>query len=178
MIPLKLFIVFLRTGFFAIGGAYSFLPLMEQELVQNHNWLSKSEFLEITGVVEMFPGAISIKFATYTGYKMAGIGGAIAANAGNLLPPVCLMILAFYLYSKYKDMPAIKAAFQMVRYAVFALIIAVAFKTIDHSQLLQIKFLCVIVVSFVLFVFVKIHPAFIIIGAAVLGGLINQLGPG
>jgi len=47
MILLKLFLVFLRIGFFAIGGAYSFLPLMEKELVQNYQWLDKPEFLEV-----------------------------------------------------------------------------------------------------------------------------------
>jgi chromate transporter len=176
MILIKLFIVFLRVGFFAVGGAYSFLPLLEEELVQSHHWLSKSEFLEVTGLVELFPGAISVKFATYTGYKVAGVCGAIAANIGNLLPPVCLMIVALRLYSKYRDVPVIKAAFQMVRYAVFALIVAVAFKTVDKSQLFQTKYLCVIVASFVLFAFTKVHPAFIITGAAVLGGLIDRLG--
>jgi chromate transporter len=176
MILIKLFIVFLRVGFFAVGGAYSFLPLLEEELVQNHHWLSKSEFLEVTGLVELFPGAISVKFATYTGYKVAGVGGAIAANIGNLLPPVSIMIVALLLYSKYRDVPMVKAAFKMVQYAVFALIVAVAFKTVDKSQLFQTKYLCVIVASFVLFVFTKVHPAFIITGAAVLGGLISRLG--
>lgn len=176
MILIKLFIVFLRTGFFAIGGAYSFLPLLEEELVQSNHWLSKSEFVEVTGLVEMFPGAISVKFATYTGYKVAGVWGAIAANIGNLLPPVCLMIVALHLYLKYRDVPVVKAAFQMVRYAVFALIVSVAFKTVDKGQILQVKYLLVIAISFVLFVFTKTHPAFIITGAAVLGGLINRLG--
>ncbi|MHC4654943.1 MAG: chromate transporter [Planctomycetota bacterium] len=35
--------------------------------------LDKTDFLEVVGITKMFPGAISIKFATYTGYKPAGI---------------------------------------------------------------------------------------------------------
>ena len=64
MILLKLFLVFFKVGLFAIGGAYSFLPLVEQEVVQGQRWMSRSEFLEVTGMVEIFPGAISIKLAT------------------------------------------------------------------------------------------------------------------
>jgi chromate transporter len=60
MILLKLFLVFLRVGFFAIGGAYSFLPLLEKELVENNQWLDKPEFSEVVGMAEIFPGAISI----------------------------------------------------------------------------------------------------------------------
>ena len=85
MILFKLFLSFFRIGLFAIGGAYSFLPLIQREVVEKYHWLTKEEFLEVLGVVQIFPGAISIKFATYTGYKMAGVPGAIMANIGNLL---------------------------------------------------------------------------------------------
>jgi chromate transporter len=175
MVLITLFLAFLRTGFFAIGGAYSFLPLLEKELVENHQWLSKSEFLEVVGLAEVLPGAISIKFATYTGYKVAGVPGAIVANIANLLPPVSLMVIALMIYSKYRDIPTVKAALKMVKYAVFAMIIALAFKTIDKSGFFQFKYLAVIVVSFALFAFTKTHPALVILGAALFGGLINQL---
>jgi hypothetical protein len=85
MVLVQLFIAFLKIGLFAFGGAYSFVPLIEREVVQNHQWLAKAEFLEILGIVKVFPGAISIKFATYTGYKVAGVPGAIVANFANIL---------------------------------------------------------------------------------------------
>ena len=175
MVLLKLFIVFFRVGLFAIGGAYSFLPLLEKELVQNSRWLDKPEFLDVVGMAETFPGAISIKFATYTGYKVAGVPGAVVANIANLLPTVSFMMIALLVYSKYKDIPTVKAALKMVQYAVFAMIVAVAIKSVDKSNFLQFKYIAAVVVAFVLFAFTKTHPAFIIIGAALFGGLINQL---
>lgn len=175
MILLKLFLAFLRVGFFAIGGAYAFLPLMEKELVEKYHWLDKPEFLEVVGMTELFPGAISIKFATYTGYKVAGVPGAIVANVANLLPPVFCMLLASLVYAKYRNIPALKAALEMVRFAVIALVIAIAIKLVDKNQLIQLKYLVVVVVSLALFTLTKIHPAFIIIGAAIYGGLINWL---
>lgn len=175
MILLKLFLVFLRIGFFAIGGAYSFLPLLEKELVQNHQWLDKPEFLEVVGMSQMFPGAISIKFATYAGYKVAGIPGIIVANVANLLPPVFCMVLASLVYAKYRNIPAIKAGLEMVRYAVFAMIIAIAIRLVDRNQVAQLKYLIVVVASFVLFTLIKVHPAFIIAGAALYGGLLKWI---
>lgn len=173
MVLLELFIAFLRISFFAFGGAYSFLPLVEREVVQNHHWLDKPEFLEVLGIVRVLPGAISIKFATYTGYKVAGVPGAIVANIANLLPAVFFIMLASLVYSKYKDVPFVKASLQMVQYAVLAMIIAVAIQLVDKSQIFQLKYLFVIVVSLLLFVLTKLHPAFIIVGAALFGALIG-----
>jgi len=173
MILWKLFFAFFKVGLFAVGGAYAFLPLMEKEVVDAHQWLDKVEFLEVLGLVKIFPGAISIKFATYTGYKMAGIPGVIAANIGNLLAPVVLILLATYLYSRYKSRPAIEAGFTMVQYAIFAMIIAVAFQLVDRSRLAEPKYLIVAVASFALFAFTRINPALIIIGAGVTGALLR-----
>ncbi|MHC4457736.1 MAG: chromate transporter [Planctomycetota bacterium] len=173
MVIVELFIVFLKIGLFAFGGAYSFLPLIENEVVQNHHWLDKSEFLEVAGIVKLFPGAISIKFATYTGYKVAGIPGAIVANVANLLPPVLFIILASLVYSKYKDIPFVKASLHMVQYAIFAMLIAVAIQLVDKSHVFQLKYLVVIAISFALFLCTKIHPAFIIIGAGMLGAMLG-----
>jgi chromate transporter len=173
MILLQLFAVFFKVGLFAIGGAYSFLPLMQKEMVENHGWLSQAEFAEVTGMVEIFPGAISIKFATYTGYKLAGIPGAAVANIANLLPPVLFMMVATLLYARYGGAPAVRSAMQMVRWAVFAMIIAVAIKLIDVKHPLEWKYVPVIVVSFLLLTMTKVHPALVIVAAALYGGLIR-----
>ena len=86
MILLKLFMAFFKIALFAFGEAYSFLPLTEIKLVQNQQLLKKTKYLEIVGITKFFPSDISIKFATYTGYKIAGIPGIIVANIANLLP--------------------------------------------------------------------------------------------
>ena len=173
MILLKLFLVFFKVGLFAIGGAYSFLPLVEQEVVRGQRWMSRSEFLEVTGMVEIFPGAISIKFATYTGYQVAGIPGAIVANVANLLPPVLFIMAASLVYSRYRESPRVGAALQMVRYAVFAMIVAVAMRLVDRGHLLEPKVVLVVVLSFLLLTLTRTHPAFIILGAAVLGAVVG-----
>lgn len=91
---LNLFIAFLKVGSFSFGGAYSPTTLIEKEVVANHQWLTKDEFLKVLGMVEVFPGAISIKFATYRGFKSAGILGVIVANLGNLFTPALLILFS------------------------------------------------------------------------------------
>ncbi len=173
MVMLKLFMVFSKIGLFAFGGAYAFLPLIESEVVQNHHWLDKPEFLDVVGIARMFPGAISIKVATYTGYKVAGIPGAIVAKIANLLPPVLFVMLASLLYSRYKDIPFVKAGLEMVQYAVFAMIIAVAVQLVDKSHIFQLKYVVIIVGTFALFFCTKLHPALIIIGVGALGAILK-----
>jgi chromate transporter len=172
MVLLKIFLSFLKIGLFAIGGAYSFLPLIQNEVVDRYHWLTKEEFLEVLGVVKVFPGAISIKFATYTGYKVAGIPGAVVANIGNLLSPVILILIATYFYSKYKETPRIKSAFETIQLVIFAMIIAVAFQTVTLSQVSSIKSMAIVIIAFILFFFTKVDPAIIIIGAGLIGAAV------
>ncbi len=173
MVILKLFMVFSKVGLLAFGGGHSFLPLIETEVVQNHHWLDKSEFLDVVGITMLFPGAVSIKFATYTGYKVAGIPGAIVANLANLLPPILFVMVASLLYSRYKDIQFIKAGLEMVQYAIFAMIIAVAIQLVDKSQIFQLKHIIIIVASFGLFFCARIHPAFIIVATGILGAVLK-----
>lgn len=173
MTLIKLFSAFLKIGLFAIGGAYSFLPLLEKEIIEHYQWLSKEEFLNVLGISRVFPGAISIKYATYTGYKIAGIPGVIFANLGNLLVPIVSIILAFILYAKYGNMPNIKGAFNLIQLVVFSMIIAIAFQLINVNQLILPKNLLIIIISFVLFIQTKIHPALIIITAGFIGAFLK-----
>lgn len=173
MILVNLFLVFLKIGLCAIGGAYSFLPLIEREVVEKYNWLTKAEFLDMVGVFRIFPGAISVKYATYTGYKIAGIPGAVAANLGNILGPSILVLFALGFYIKYKNLPSVKGAFDMIQLAVFAMIIAVAFQLVNVNQLVQLRSLLIIIICFTLFIYTKVHPALIIIGIGILGAVLK-----
>lgn len=121
-------------------------------------------------MVDLFPCAISIKFVTYTGYKVASVLGIIMANVANMLPLVFCMMIVSLIYAKYRDIPVLKAALEKIRCAVIAMVIAIAIKLISKNQVMQLKYLVVIVASLALFTLTKIHPAFIIIGAAICSG--------
>lgn len=174
MILWQIFLAFFRIGSFSIGGAYSFLPLIEKDVVEKYHWLTKEEFLDVLGGSNIFPGAISIKFATYTGYKIAGLVGAFIANLGNLLTPALLVIFASTFYSRYKHLPSVKGASSMVEWAMFAMLIAVAFKLVNFSNFLHFRTILVVVISLVLFTSTKIHPAIIILVAGLIGAVLPK----
>ena len=172
MIYWQLFLSFFKIGLFAIGGAYSFLPLTEKEVVEKYHWLTKSEFLDISGFVKMFPGAISVKYATYVGQKMGGFPGVFVANLANILAPASFVIFATVIYSKYKGIASVKNAFAMIQLVVFAMIIATAFQTIGFDQLKRWSALAVVAIAFSLFMYTKIEPAVLILFAGFLGAFV------
>jgi len=167
----NLFWAFVKVGSFSFGGAYSLIPLIEKEVVENHRWLNHDEFLKVLGMVEIFPGAISIKFATYTGYKTAGILGAVVANIGNLFSPSILILLSTYIYSIYENNVLVMKAFNGVKYAVIGMIVSImyqyAVKNGNHWQ----EFVLLAVGAALIFFF-KLHPTYVVLIAAVIGILI------
>lgn len=159
-----LFLSFLKVGMLSFGGAYSLIPVIETEVVKNNHWLSNDEFMRVLGMVEFVPGAISIKFATYTGYKTAGILGVLAANAGNMIFPALMMIVVFYTFSHFEKNSYITKAFQGIKYAVIGMIIMIMSQYLFKGNF-NIKHVLFLVLGAAL-IFFKFHPALIVSIAA------------
>ena len=168
---LQLFLSFLKIGSFSFGGAYSLIPLIEREVVTNNQWLSQEEFLKVLGVVEVFPGAISIKYATYTGYKTAGVAGIIAANLGNMFVPLTIMLLIFYFYSAFEKNKLVIKAFDGIKLAVIGMILGIMFQYF-MNWVTDFKGVLFVAVGLLLVLVLKLHPAYIVIIAGILGILI------
>ncbi len=166
----QLFISFLKVGMLSFGGAYSLIPVIETEVVKNNHWLTNDEFMSILGIVEFIPGAISIKFATYTGYKTAGIAGAIAANLGNMVFPAGLMIIVYYTLAHFEKNQHLIKAFQGIKFAVIGMIIVIMFEYLFKGTF-NYKFLAFMLLGGLL-IYLKVHPAIIVILAAIIGILI------
>jgi len=166
----NLFFSFMKVGMFSFGGAYSLIPVIETEVVKNHHWLSNDEFMRILGIVEFIPGAISIKFATYTGYKEAGIAGAIAANFGNMVFPALLMIVVFYTLTHFEKNPYVIKAFQGIKYAVIGMIVVIMFQYLFKDSF-NYKLLFFLILGGLL-IFLKVHPALIVGISAFFGVLV------
>jgi len=165
---LQLFLSFLKIGSFSFGGAYSLIPLIEREVVTNNQWLSQEEFLKVLGVVEVFPGAISIKYATYTGYKTAGVAGIIAANLGNMFVPLTIMLLIFYFYSAFEKNKLVVKAFDGIKLAVIGMILGIMFQYF-MNWVTDFKGVLFVAVGLLLVLVLKLHPAYIVIIAGILG---------
>jgi chromate transporter len=165
----QLFITFFKIGLLAIGGAYSFLPLFEEELVENRAWITMEEFGDIIAITEFFPGAKSVKFATYAGYKLLGVPGVIIANLANFLPPALIVVFASQVFAMYKEHPRLQNALAMIKIALVSMIITVALNMGDWKTIMQPKKAVVLIASFLLTFIVDIHPAIVIAAAGLFG---------
>lgn len=158
----KLFLSFLKVGTFAFGGAYSLLPLIESEVVTKHSWLTNEEFMKVLGMVEIIPGAISIKYATYVGYKTAGIPGVIAANVGNLVSPIIFMLLMYRFYDTFSGNKYVQKAFMGLQFLIMGMILAVVFKYVQN-QFADYRQILFLLLGFGLIMFLKLSPIYIIL---------------
>jgi len=164
---IELLISFLKVGSFSFGGAYSLIPLIEREVVQNHNWLTPDEFLRVLGMVEVFPGAISIKFATYTGFKVAGVPGAIVANIGNFIVPATIIMVAAYFYTQYEKNEFVVKIFTGIKFAIVGMIAAIMYQY-AVKNFVELKSLIFLIIGASLILLFNLHPAYVVIIAGIL----------
>ena len=81
-----LFWTFLKIGAFTFGGGYAMVALLEREFVEDKQWLSREEFLDMVAIAESTPGPVAVNSATYVGYKIEGAEGAAASTLAVCLP--------------------------------------------------------------------------------------------
>lgn len=99
----KLFLSFFKIGFFAFGGGYASISLIQDEIVFSHKWLSLKEFLDVISISQITPGPIAVNAATYIGYKLYGLKGAAVATSGIILSPILLITLFIIILIRFKN---------------------------------------------------------------------------
>lgn len=122
MIYLQLFWSFFQIGLFSIGGGYAAMPLIENQVVSLHHWLSMKEFIDVITISQMTPGPIGINSATFVGIRIAGISGALVATAGCVLPSCIIVISIAHIYYRYRSLSVIQGILGGLRPAVVAMI--------------------------------------------------------
>lgn len=168
---LKLFISFLKIGAFSFGGGYAMLPLIRKEIIDIHGWLTTKEFIDILAVVEMTPGPVAINSATFLGYKVGGILGAVAATTAVVLPSIVIILIIAHFLTRVKDSPYVSWAFTGIRPVVLGLITAASL-TVAKDAIIDIKSLVLMVILFYLTSFKKLHPILVIVMAGIVGAFI------
>jgi chromate transporter len=97
----QLGLVFLKVGLVFFGGGFVLIPVLHQTLVENLHWLNSQEFIDGIAISNLTPGPISV-LATFAGYRMLGITGAIVATAAMFLPAAVLMFILCHQYERMK----------------------------------------------------------------------------
>ncbi len=122
MICLQLFLSFLQIGAFSFGGGYAAMPLIQEQVIAVHHWLTMDTFADLVTIAEMTPGPIVINAATFVGTRMAGVPGALAATFGAILPSCVFVTLLAILYTRFRNFSAFQQVLSSLRPAVVAVI--------------------------------------------------------
>lgn len=187
MIYWQLILSFMQIGLFSIGGGYAALPLIQQQVVDGHGWLTLAEFADVIAISQMTPGPIAINASTFVGMRLGGVLGAIVATVGCIIPSCIIAVLLAKVYYKYRDLTFLQGILGGLRPAVVALIasaavsmIGLAFFGADGAQPslanLDLASVALFVVAFVILRLAKkMDPVFIILGSGAAGLLIKTI---
>ncbi len=169
----QIFIAFFIPGIVGYGGGPASIPLVENEVVDRFGWMSVTEFSEMLAMSNALPGPIATKMAGFIGYQEGGVLGAVVGVFATVAPSLILMIALLSLLMKYKDSPRVKRMTTFIRPTIAVLLGVMAFNffysSYDESGIWQMLFL--VVASFVLMEKLKVHPAFVILGALGYGAI-------
>lgn len=126
-----LFWTFLKIGAFTFGGGYAMVALLEREFVEDKQWLSREEFLDMVAIAESTPGPVAVNSATYVGYKIEGAEGAEGAAASTLavcLPSFVVIYLISLVFDRFLQLSAVASAFRGIQVCVIYLILSAGMK--------------------------------------------------
>ncbi len=122
MIYLQLFWSFFLVGLLSFGGGYASLPLIQEQVIEIHSWLTPTEFMDVLTISQMTPGPIAINASTFVGTKIGGLPGAIIATVGCVTPSCIIVLILAILYYRFKGLTLVQGIIKGLRPAVVALI--------------------------------------------------------
>lgn len=118
---LILIIEFFKAGLFAVGGGLATIPFLV-EIGNKYGFFTYQELLTMIGVSESTPGAIGINMATYVGFTVAGIPGAVIATIGEVTPSIIVILTVAAMLTKFRNSKYVENAFYGLRPASSGLI--------------------------------------------------------
>ena len=130
---IDLFFTFCRIGGLTFGGGYAMLPMIQKEIVEEKKWATEEEVLDYYAVGQCTPGIIAVNTATFIGYKVQGIIGAIVATLGVVFPSLIIITIIAALLKNFASYAIIQHAFSGIRVVVIALIISAILKLAKTS---------------------------------------------
>ena len=164
----QLFLTFFKIGAFTFGGGYAMIPLIQKETVENKNWVTDDDILDIIAIAESTPGPIAINSSTFVGYRVGGFLGAFFATFGMVLPSFTIILLISYVLREFQEIRAVQLAFMGIRAGVLALIIKALYSMYRQAPKGLVSYI-VMAISFILAAFIDLNVIYVIIICAVIG---------
>ena len=167
---------FARLGWISFGGPAGQIAILREELVERRRWLTPHEFSAGLNFSMLLPGPEAHQLVIYSGWKLHGLRGAIAAGVLFVLPAVLLVSIAAALYAVYGQLAWVQTLFGTVRPAVLAIIIAALVRMARH-HLPDIRAWLVAMAAFVAVFFFQVPFPWIVLAGLGLGAVKHLTSP-
>ncbi|WP_342387723.1 chromate transporter [Salinicoccus bachuensis] len=174
MIYLQIFLAFFIPGILGYGGGPASIPLVEQEVVQNYEWMDSQEFAEVLALGNALPGPIATKMAGFIGFEVGGVLGSVVAVTATVMPSLMLMVLLAGLLYRLKGTKKFETLTTLIRPVIAILLGLIAYDFFSNSftDSGSLHTIILIVASFFMLTKFNVHPALVIIFGLVYGALL------
>jgi chromate transporter len=163
--------IYFRIGLIFVGGGYVLIPLLNHIMVEQYHWLTLRQFLDGLALSQLTPGPLAM-LATFTGFRAGGFLGGLVATVFIFIPCVVLMLVIGRNYNRLKNIDLIKNTLDGLLPAVVGLVAAAAWN-LGAESLSGVKEFIILAIGFAVFKWTKISPMIVILGAGLVGLLLN-----
>jgi chromate transporter len=167
----KLFLVFLKLGAIVFGSGYVLLAFLRADLVDRTHWLTESQLVDAVAVGQVTPGPV-FTTATFIGYVVAGVPGAIIATVGIFLPSFVLVAASGPLIPRLRRSPVAGAFLDGVNVASLALMGVVGVQ-LARASIIDVPSAALALLSGVALLRWRVNSAWLVVGGAALGALVQ-----
>lgn len=163
-----LFISFAKIGLFTFGGGYAMLPMLKREVCEKRNWSDESELMDYYAIGQCTPGVIAVNTATFIGYKLKKVRGAICSTLGVIFPSLVIITVIAMFLTHFSDNQTVTHALAGVRIAVCALVTVSIYRLLKKSAVDILTF-AIFVLTFAAIAFFGVSPVIAVIASAAVG---------
>ena len=121
----KIFVFFFQTGFLVFGSGLVIVPFLKAYVVDQFHWLADRPFLDAVAIGIISPGPVVIS-ATFVGYLLDGVQGALAATLGMFSPSIAFVMVGTPILRRYRAHPRVQGFIRGVTVAVVGVLVGTA----------------------------------------------------
>lgn len=162
-----LFLTFLKIGSVLYGSGYVLLAFMRGDFVERLGWLTTQQLLDAVAVGQFTPGPL-FTTATFVGYLLGGVIGAVAATVGIFLPSFIFVAISSPLIPKMRKSAFLGTLLDAVNMAALGLMAAVTVE-LGRSALIDPLTIGLALASALLLIRYKLNATWLILGGALIG---------
>lgn len=173
MIYWDIFWAFFIANILGYGGGPATIPLVQNEVVNNYEWMETTNFVDVLAIANALPGPIATKLAGFIGFEVGGLAGAVIALIATILPSAIAVIVLYKFINLFKDSPKVKLMTVSVQPIIAVLLGVMAYQffmtAFESSGLFHL--ILISILGYITLNRMEVHPSLVIIGALFYGGI-------